>query len=197
MSTMEYENLSSALFGKTRRKVLGLFFSHPDESYYLRQITRLTGSGQGTVQRELKRLVEAGILIRSGRGRQIHYQANKDCPIFNELQGLMIKTAGLADELRNALAPLSKKIEFAAIYGSQASGAAESNSDVDLLIIGNVDELDLHKRIARVEENLERTVNYALLDRREFDRRRQEKGGFLDRVLNKDLIFIVGNYEKI
>lgn len=197
MGTIENENLSSALFGKTRRKVLGLFFSHPDGSFYLRQIVRITSAGQGTIQRELKRLVKAGIIVRSGQGRQIHYQANKDCPIFKELQGLMIKTAGLADELRKALASLSKKIEIAAIYGSQARGTAESKSDVDLLIVGKVDELTLHRSIARAEKNLARTVNYTLLEWREFDRRRQEKGGFLDRVLSGELIYIVGNHEKI
>ena len=197
MGTIEYENLSSALFGKTRRKILGLFFSRSDQSFYLRQAVRITNAGQGTVQRELRRLVEAGILIRTKWGRQVYYQANKDCPIFKELQGLMIKTAGLADELRKALAPLSKNIEIAVIYGSQARGTAESKSDVDLLIVGKIDELDLHRRITRVEGNLDRTVNYSLLDRREFDRRRQEQGGFLDRILKGDLIFIIGHHEKI
>ena len=197
MGTIEYENLSSALFGITRRKLLGLFFSRSDQSFYLRQIVRITGAGQGTVQRELKRLVEAGIIIRSKWGRQVHYQVNKDCPIFKDLQGLMMKTAGLADELRKALAPLSKKIEIAVIYGSQASGTAESKSDVDLLVVGKLDELDLHRRITGAEENLTRTVNYILLDKQEFDRRRQEQGGFLDRILKGDLIFIIGHHEKI
>ena len=94
MGTIHYKNLSSALFGKTRRAVLALFFSRPAESFYLLQLIRITGMGQGAVQRELKRLSEAGIITRTGRGRQVDYQVNRDCPIFEELHGLMIKTAG-------------------------------------------------------------------------------------------------------
>ncbi len=197
MSTVGEEKISSVLFGKTRRKILGLFFSHPDESYYLRQVARIIGIGPGTVQRELRRLVEAGILIRSGRGQRQHYRANTDCPVFEDLKNLMIKTAGLADELREALAPLAEKIEFAAVYGSQASGTATANSDVDLLIVGEVDELELHRRISGAENNLSRSVNYTLLNRGEFARRRKEKGGLLDRIIKGQLIFLVGSYEKI
>jgi len=197
MGTIQHESLSSALFGKTRRQVLGLFFSRPQESFYLRQIARITGAGSGTVQREVKRLVEAGILTRSRRDRQILYQANKSCPIYKELRDLMIKTAGLADELHRALAPLAREIEIAAIYGSQADGTARPDSDVDLLIVGKVDEVELSSRIARAEETLNRTVNYTLLERGDFDSRRQEKNGFLDRVLGGDLIFIRGSREEI
>ncbi len=197
MRTPGEELISSALFGKTRRKVLGLFFSHPDESYYLRQTARLTGIAPGTVQRELKRLAGAGILTRSGRGQRQHYRANRNCPVFSELKSLMIKTAGLADELRRFLAPLSDKLEFAAVYGSLAKGTATANSDVDLLIVGEVDELELHRRISRAESKLSRPVNYTLLDRKEFDRRRQANGGFLNRVLKQPLIFVAGHYEKV
>jgi len=99
MGTIEHKSISSALFGKVRREMLALFFSRPDESFYLRQIARMTGVGQGAVQRELKRLAEAGIVTRTARGRRVDYRANRACPLYNELQGLMTKTAGLADVL--------------------------------------------------------------------------------------------------
>jgi len=197
MGTIEHENLSSALFGKVRREVLALFFSHPDESFYLRQIARMTGVGQGAVQRELKRLTEAGIITRIGHGRQVDYQVKHDCPIFSELLSLITKTAGLADVLRKALAPIADQIEIAFIYGSQAHGTAGASSDVDILIAGNVDELTLHRVITQAEMHLDRAVNYTLLDQREFKNRREEKGGFLDRVLNSKIIFIVGNIDNV
>jgi predicted nucleotidyltransferase len=197
MGTIEHKGLSSALFGKVRRVVLALFFSRPDESFYLRQIARMTGVGQGAVQRELKRLTEAGIITRTGQGRRVDYRVNRNCPLFDELQSLVTKTAGLADVLRKALAPLVDQIEIAFVYGSQANGTAGPTSDVDLLIVGDVDEMDLHRAIAKVEEQLDRTVNYTLLDRREFQRRRSEKGGFLHRVLSGQMIFIVGNPEDV
>ncbi len=157
----------------------------------------MTGIAPGTVHRELKRLAGAGILIRSGRGQRQHYRANKDCPVFEELKSLMLKTAGLADELREALAPLAGKIEFAAVYGSLARGTAAADSDVDLLIVGEVNELELHRRISRAENKLSRSVNYSLLDPGEFHSRRKETGGFLDRIIKGKLILLVGNYEKI
>jgi len=197
VGTINHENLSSALFGKVRREVLALFFSHPDESFYLRQIIRMTGVGQGAVQRELKRLTEAGIIKRTGRGRQVYYQVRRTCPIFKELRSLMTKTAGLADILRQALAPLANQIETAFVYGSQADGTAGARSDVDLMIVSDCDKLVLHRAISRAEEHLNRTVNYTVLDQREFDRRREEKGGFLDRVLSGDMIFIVGKIRDV
>ena len=102
-------DLGSALFGKARRAVLGLLYARPDEAFYLRQITREVQAGQGAVQRELKRLVDAGLLTREARGREVHYRANRACPIFAELHGLVLKTVGLADVLRGALLPFQTR----------------------------------------------------------------------------------------
>jgi hypothetical protein len=131
--------------------MLALLFSHPDESFYLRQIVRMTGVGLGAVQRELKCLTEAGIITRSARGRRVDYQVNRKCPLFDELKSLITKTAGLADVLRKTLVPFTNKIEIAFIYGSQADGTAGETSDVALIIIGGVDELELHRAIAKAE----------------------------------------------
>ena len=163
--------------------MLALLYAHPDESFYLRQVARAAGGGQGSVQRELKRLLEAGIIQRLERGRQVYYQANRQCPIFSELQGLVVKTAGLAELLRIALSPLAEKIELAFVYGSQATGNATASCDVDLLVAGDVDEMELHRAVSQAEKRLGRPVNYTLLDRKEFTRRRKAKGGFLARVL--------------
>ena len=83
-------DMSGALFGKTRRAVLGLLYARPDEAFYLRQITREVQAGHGAVQRELQRLVDAGILTREVRGREIHYRANRACSIFVEVHGLVL-----------------------------------------------------------------------------------------------------------
>ena len=85
------EKISSALFGKTRRAVLALLYGHADESFYVRQIVRAVGVGLGAVQRELKRLSEAGLIERVGRGRQVYFQANRQCPVFAELHGLIVE----------------------------------------------------------------------------------------------------------
>ncbi len=180
------------MFGKTRRAVLGLLYARPDEAFYLRQITREVQAGQGAVQRELQRLVDAGLLTREARGREIHYRANRACPIFAEVHGLVLKTVGLADVLRAALVPFQGDITLAAVYGSQAAGTATAGSDVDLLVVGTVEELALHKAIAQAESRLARTVNYTLLTPREFTRRRRERGGFLTRIHKGPTIPLLG-----
>jgi len=192
MGTIENQNLSSALFGKVRRALLALFYSRSDESFYLRQMVRMIGVGQGAVQRELKQLADAGIITRSKQGRMVYYTANRDCPVFDELRRLMTKTAGLADVLRKSLAPLAAQIDLAFIYGSQASFKAGAASDVDVVVVGAVEDLALHRAIVEAEGYLDRSINYTLLTRQEFDRRRKETDGFLSRVLRGDKIFIVG-----
>jgi DNA-binding transcriptional ArsR family regulator len=188
-------DLGSALFGKARRAVLGLLYARPDEAFYLRQITREVQAGQGAVQRELQRLADAGLLTREARGREIHYRANRACPIFAEVHGLVLKTVGLADVLRIALTPVQDALTLAVVYGSQAAGTASSGSDVDLLVVGTVDEIALHKAIGQAETRLARTVNYTLLSPREFGRQRRQRGGFVARVLAGPTIPILGSLD--
>lgn len=194
MSTKQFsDNLSAALFGKTKRAVLALFFANPEESFYLRQITRITAAGQGAVQRELKKLTEAGIIERFEQGNQVYFKAKRSCPIFTELKGLTLKTAGMAEVLRAALSPVSDKIDQAFIFGSQARAEAKAGSDIDLFVVGNVDELELHRFISQAEGQLNRPINYTFLTPQEFKKRQKEKGGFLSRVLAGQKIFIIGD----
>jgi len=189
--------LEALLGSRLRSKVLGWLFTHTDERYFVRQLTTLIGEDSTNVSRELARLEKAGILVSTTEGKQKYYQANRQSPLFNELHGLIIKTAGLADVLREALAPLGTKIAAAFVYGSMANGAATSHSDVDLLAVGDVDEMALHTALSQAEKKLGRTVNYTLMSRREFDERRSQKGGFLDRVLSGQKIIITGSIDEI
>jgi predicted nucleotidyltransferase len=193
MSTTGTFDIATALFGRTRRNVLALLYSRPEASFYLRQIVREAGGGVGAVQRELQHLTEAGILLRSARGREVHYQANRAGPVFEELRSLMLKTAGLADVLRGALAPLGPSIARALVYGSQAAGSATAQSDVDLLVVGAVEELALHRAIRGAEERLGRTVNYTLLTPSELKRRQRQRGGFIARILRGPTIGVLGD----
>ena len=185
------------LFPEARKRVLSLLVTRAGERWYLRDITRRTGCALGTVRRELNGLTASGIALRVKDGNRTYYQANPDCPVLAELAGLIRKTAGLADLVRSALEPLAGRIDLAFIYGSQASGEAAAGSDVDLLIVGDVDELILHRAIGKAERQLSQAVNYTLLSRSEFAKRRKEKAGFLKRVLAGDKIAILGNVDEI
>jgi predicted nucleotidyltransferase len=111
--------------------------------------------------------------------------------------GLVLKTVGLADVLRSALLPLADTIDIALVYGSQATGEASAISDVDLPVVADVDELTLHKAIGRAEAKLSHPINYTLLDRHEFNRRRKQKRGFLARVLSGEKIIILGSLDAV
>ncbi len=189
--------LANLLGSKLRAKLLGWLFSHPDERYFVRQLTSLLGKDSTNISRELARLEKLGILVSTREGRQKYYQANRQCAVYEELRGLAVKTTGVADVLRQALAPLSNQVKLAFIYGSMAKGTATSTSDIDLLVVGDLDETALHVALMQAQEQLRRTVNYTLLSQSEFRSRRQEKKGFLARVLAGPKIVIVGSTDEI
>ena len=194
MSTMNLDNrLSLTLFGKSRRAVLALLFSHTDESFYLRQIEKLTGVAVGPLQRELKQLTEAGIVTRSESGRQVYYQANRQNAVFAELRGLVIKTTGAADILLRALSPISHQIECAFIYGSFAAGKENAQSDLDLMVIGNISLEQLSKSLKEPEDILRREINPSLYERQEIERRLRVKDPFIVSVLRGPKIVLMGD----
>ena len=201
MPIMSTENrinkLGATLFGKTRRAVLALLYGHPDESYYLRQLARMTGAGMGSLQRELKQLSEAGIIVRSEIGRQAFFKANPDCPVFPELRDLIIKTFGVADVLRQALAQLSDKIRAAFIFGSLVSGEFNQSSDVDVMVIGDISFAEVVSALSPVQEVLSREINPSVYPPGEVKARLTEKQHFLRSVLDSPKIFIIGNKNEL
>lgn len=184
--------LAEALFGKTRGLVLGLFFTHPNEDFYMRQLARILGLGQGALQRELRRLTEAGILLREPRGRQVHYRANRECPIYADLQGLMLKTIGLADVLRSALTPLGKRIEAAFVYGSMAKGILTASSDVDVMVIGEASFGEVVAALNPTQDTLRREVNPSVYSADEFQHRVKDGHHFITAVLDGPKLFLIG-----
>jgi predicted nucleotidyltransferase len=198
MSTeLEISKLGSTLFGKTRRAVLSLLYSHPDESFYLRQIARVTGAGMGSLQRELKQLSEAGIIQRSEIGRQAFFKANSDSPVFSELRNLIIKTFGVADVLRAALSPLSDKIQVAFIFGSMAGGEFKRGSDVDVMVIGDTPFAEIVAALSSVQETLAREINPTVYAFEEFRSKLAENHHFLKTVLNGPKLFLIGDENEL
>jgi predicted nucleotidyltransferase len=185
--------LSATLFGKTRRAVLALLYSHSDESFYLRQIVRTAGVGLGAVQRELKKLSEAGIIRRKARGRQVYYQANPECPVYDELKNLVIKTVGVGDVLRAALAPLADRISVAFLFGSLVRGGERSNSDVDIMIVGNVSFAEVVSLLGRAQTTIRREINPLIYPPEEFRSKLAAGHHFLNKTLDGTKFFLIGD----
>lgn len=186
--------IGSALFTKTQRQVLGLLFGHPDRSWYINEIVRKAGVGIGTVQRELEKLTSAGLLTVRKVGNQKHYQANTGSPVFQELRGIVLKTFGVADELRRALESVAAKITVAFVYGSVARGADTAASDIDLMIVsGQLSYPEVISAIAEAETRLGRAVNPTLYSPAEISRKLAEDNSFLKRVAGQEKIFLIGS----
>jgi len=186
-------NLSNALFTRTQQAVLALLFTQVTESYHLRGIIDRSGMGQGTVQRELKKLTEAGIILREKRGNQVFYRANKACPIFHELHRLVIKTFGIAEKLAQTLNPLMNRIQLAFIYGSFAQGQETSGSEIDLFIIGDLSFMDVVKVTRVFVEDIAREVNPTIFSVDEYEEKLNQRNHFLNSLQNSPKMFIIGN----
>jgi predicted nucleotidyltransferase len=195
--TLSRPDTSGALFGKARQAVLRLLFSHPDESFYVREIVRAAAAGQGAVQRELDSLRRAGIVQRTVRGHQVFYQANPDNPIFQELKSLILKTTGGAEVLRRALSPLAGRIRVAFMYGSMARGEQRRGSDVDLFVVGDVSFADLVEALAPAQRKLAREINPVVYPISEFREKLSQKHHFITSVLRAPKLFLMGDEREL
>lgn len=185
--------LVELLFGAYRRRVLSLLLLRSDESFYVREIGRLTGVPAGSLHRELKALAGSGLLVRSVAGNQVRYQASRDCPIYEELAAIFRKTAGLADVLRDLLSPLQDQISFAFIFGSVARGKAKATSDVDLLVAGAVPFVAVVEACHLGRERLGREVNPVVMSKAAFQAKLREHDRFVSRVLKEPKIVLIGD----
>jgi predicted nucleotidyltransferase len=188
-----------ALFGRARRAILALLFGRAGEAFYLRQIAEMTGLAVGSIQRELANLVRAGLVVRTARGHQVYFQADERSPVYPELVGLVTKTAGVAGAIRAALAPFAreKMITVAFIYGSIAAGEQQPSSDVDLMIIGDIELKTVVPAVRQVEEQIGREVNPTIHRPEDFRQRLAAGEHFLSRTIARPRIMLVGGEDEL
>lgn len=182
-----------ALFPKTRQAILSATFLEPGKSWYMRELARQLHVTASTLQRELDALVHHGILRQKREGKHVFFQAATDSPIFDELRGILLKTSGLADFVRKALAPFSGRIQWAFIYGSMARAEDHAASDVDLMIIGQIGLADISSSLRKIEQRLNRPVNPTIYTADELARKVKAKQHFVTEVLRSKKIFLLGD----
>lgn len=185
--------LADPLFTSVQRRVLGLLFGQPERRFQSGEIIRLAASGTGAVHRLLQRLEAAGLVTATRIGNQKHYQANRQSPIFEELHGLVVKTVGLIEPLRAALAPLAARIQAAFVFGSVAKGTDRAASDVDLLVLTDrLGYADLYSALQEAEEQLARPVQPTVMTLAEWRSRRTQSDSFAARVAARPKLFVLG-----
>ncbi len=186
-------SLADALFSGTQQRVLAWLFGQPERSFYATELIGLAGAGSGAVQRELARLAQSGLVTARAVGNQKHYQANPAAPIYAELCGIVQKTVGLAEPLREALAPLAERIQAAFVYGSVAKREDTASSDIDLMLVS--DDLayaDLYAALEAATQRLGRTVNPTIYTPQELAKRVKRKEAFAMRVLAQPKLWLIG-----
>ena len=184
------------LFSKIRKKILVLFFTHPDKEYHLREVVRCIQGGRGAVARELNALSEVGILIREERANLVIYSANHDCPVYDEIHNLIVKTAGVADVLLSVLSNL-ESISYAFIFGSTSSGDLDGLSDIDLFVIGDVDFSEVSRILFSAEKTLNREVTPVVYTEDEYANKLLECNHFVMNILEKPIIMLIGDEDEL
>ena len=198
VTTAPHTSLSAALFSNTQQRVLAFLFGQPERSFFATELIGLAGGGSGAVQRELKRLEESGLVTVKRLGNQKHYQANPQSPIYAELCGIVQKTVGLAEPLREALQPFAKKMAAAFVYGSVAKRSDTAHSDIDLMVVSDsLEYADLFAALEAVATALGRTVNPTIYTRQELARRVKQKNAFVTRVLAQPKVWLIGGEDEL
>lgn len=179
---------------KTRKAILQLYFSHPEKKYYLRQLEKILHFPVQNIRRELINLERNGMFKREKSGNQVYYFINKESPVYSDIRNIISKTIGIESQLRESLSGVSG-IKKAFIFGSFADGTQDSLSDVDIMIVGEVNEDALIEKISKLENKIEREINYYIYDEKEFGEQRKKENSFILKILSKPVIFLIGDDE--
>jgi predicted nucleotidyltransferase len=186
--------LADALFTPVQQRVLGLLFGQPDRRFQSAELIRLAKGGVGAVHRQLGRLAEADLVTVTRSGNQKHYQARRDSPVFEELHSLIVKTVGVAEPLRRALARQAQAIRAAFVYGSVARGTDRARSDIDLMVISDsLRYADLFEALQEAEAVLGRTINPTVMTVAQWRAKRARADSFAARVAVQARVFLIGS----
>jgi len=186
--------LQTLISSRVRVKLLTLFLMHPDQEHHLKGLVRELDENNNALRRELNRLERIGLLDSQRKGRAKLYRTNRQHPIYLELRAIILKTTGLGQILRDEIANLGQ-IDFAFIYGSYAEGEDDTWSDIDLLIVGQVDLENLRRLLQDLEQRLGREINETVYSPQEFALRRRQGDAFLQRVMEGAKIVLVGDVD--
>lgn len=182
-------SLAHAVFSDRQARLFRWLFGQPGRSFYLNELLRLTGLSSASLQQELERLTETGVVLSTRRGNMRLFQANPSSPLYPELVSLTRKTCGVQGVLTQSLAPLRPQLAHAWVYGSVARQEDTSASDVDVMLVGvDLSLAQVLQHLHTAEEALGRKVNPTCYTLKEFMLRRAEPDSFVNKVLARPTI---------
>ncbi|OGG87605.1 hypothetical protein A3B87_00615 [Candidatus Kuenenbacteria bacterium RIFCSPHIGHO2_02_FULL_39_13] len=178
---------------KTTRKLLAFYFTNPQAKKYVRQLARVLGLDAGNLSKELKKFETQGLFLSTRNGDQKIFYLNKNYHLFEEYKNIILKTEGIEASLKKLLSQF-KKIEQAYIFGSFADNSQRTDSDIDLLVIGQVDFGKLNRGINQLEKKLQREINQVVYSSQEFQAQKR-KSPFLKNILRNKKVILIGQDE--
>lgn len=185
-------DLSDLIVSKVRVKMLSLFFEQPGEMFYVREITRLVKEEINAVRRELDRLLETGLLRSEQRANRLYYQLNKKYLYFQELQRIIIKTSGLGKKIRKARRKLGE-LDYVIFTGAFINQTKANRDELDVLVVGEVVLPELEALIKAEEKVFGREINYAVIEKEEFEFRKARRDPFIMEVMYGVRVMIIGD----
>ena len=194
---MRRQGILDALISKTKQQILAATILQPERSWYLIELAAHLQLQPSSIQRELRLLVDVGVLTRRENGNRVYFQADRSCPIFPDLESMLLKTVGLVDVLCQALAPLGERVKFAFIYGSIAASTEHSSSDVDLMVVGTIGLSDIALALRDAQSQLSRSVNPTVYTVEEFRVKAKEGHHFLSTILSEEKLFVHGSEDDL
>lgn len=184
--------LAEILLGAQRSKLLALLLLNPESSWHVREIARRLQTQPGTLNRDLTKLAACGVLLRHRVGNQVHYRADRASPVFAELAGFLRKTSGLIPVLSDALSGFHGVIQSAVVFGSTARGEERRESDIDLLILGDVNFAEVVEAVYPAQAFLQREINPVVYRAADFRQKLMQGNSWAREVVGKPKLFVIG-----
>lgn len=178
---------------KIRQRILLLFIYSPSKEYYINEIAKIVKTSAGTTQRELEKLLANGFLIKNRRANLVYYKLNSANQLLPDIKNIIDKTIGLDYILKRELSELND-VKFAFLFGSYIKGDFKTDSDVDLYVIGDINEENLYKKIKITENKIGKEINYHLATAEEF-KKNIKKSFFYEEIL-KNYLIIIGDEQQ-
>ena len=178
-----------------KSELLKIFFTNPEKSFYMQEIGKMLGKKPGTFQRTLNNMVSEGLLTSEYQANAKFFKVNQEYPLYNEIKNIVFKTVGIQGSIQKVLNRF-KNIRLAFIYGSYARNKEHHLSDIDLLIVGQLDESTLIREFDKLEKELKREINFQVYSQKAFEDG-IKKNPFLKEILSDKKIIVMGSEDEL
>jgi predicted nucleotidyltransferase len=180
-----------SLKSKITQKLLVYFFTNKSSEHYAAELARLFGEDSKNTHTKLRELKEEGLLKSRVQGKETLYSLNGAFPLLKEYESIVQKTVGVEAQLKLVMNNI-RGITQAYIFGSYARNQLTPTSDIDVLVIGDHDILEVQKKVLKLQKAVNREINVIDMSEEEFENKKAQQDPFLQKVLKDHPIALIG-----